>query len=116
MQLQIKSPKIWLANEAVDFRKGIDGLSEEVVKHHSNGLGEHLYIFYNRSKNKLKIIAHHRNGMMMIYKRLDKKKFTIKRNALGFYEINVAQLAWLLAGLDWVNMSEFNELNYTDYY
>jgi len=116
MQIQLKAPKIWLASEPVDFRKAINGLTELVVKNFADRLDDHIYVFYNRSKNKLKLLAYHRNGTMLIYKRLDKKRFTLKRNESGLCEMSEEQLSWLLAGLDWVNMSEFNELKYDDYF
>ena len=116
MQIQLKAPKIWLASEPVDFRKAVNGLTELVVRHFPEGLDDHIYVFYNRGKNKLKLLARHRNGEMLIYKRLDKKQFALTRNESGLYEITEQQLSWLLAGLDWINMSEFNELKYDDYF
>lgn len=116
MQIQLNAPKIWLASEAVDFRKAINGLSELVVKHFDGGLGDQIYIFYNRAKNKLKLLSYHRHGAMLIYKRLDKKKFTLKETALPWYDIMGPQLSWLLAGLDWIDMPTCNELRYEDYF
>ena len=116
MQVQLKAPKIWLASEPVDFRKAINGLSELVATHFNHPLDEDIYIFYNRAKNKLKLLACHRHGAMLLYKRLDKKKFTLKKNESALYEISEKQLSWLLAGLDWVDMSEFKTLIYDDYF
>jgi len=116
MQLQLNAPKIWLANEPVDFRKGFEGLNALVTEHFNRNLENHLYVFYNRAKNKLKLLAYHRNGAIMIYKRLDKKRFTLKQSESTLYEISEQQLAWLLAGLDWIAMSKFEELTYEDYF
>ena len=116
MQIQLKAPKIWLANEPVDFRKAINGLSELIVNHYNHRLENNIYIFHNRAKNKLKLLAYHRNGMMLIYKSLDKKKFTLKKEHGGLYELSEPQLSWLLAGLDWISMSEFDEIGYDDYF
>jgi len=116
MQIQLSAPAIWIANQPVDFRKAINGLSELVVNHFEHRLENAIYIFHNRAKNKLKLLAYHRNGSILIYKTLDKKKFTLQENQQGLYEINEKQLSWLLAGLDWVEMSANHELAYDDYY
>ncbi len=116
MQIQLTSPKIWLATEPVDFRKGINGLSELVSERFEQSLQDNVYIFYNRAKNKLKLLAYHRNGCLLIIKALDKKKFTLNESHLKLHELNQQQLAWLLAGLDWVSMSSFEELTYEDYF
>lgn len=116
MQIQLKAPKIWLATKSVDFRKAANGLTELVVSQFNGRLEDHIYIFYNSSKNKLKLLAFHRNGVILIYKRLDKKMFTLKQDKAGIYEINEKQLSWLLAGLDWIGMSEFKENSYEDYF
>ena len=62
---------------AVDFRKGIGGLSSLVLEIEDIDVRKDVFVFYNRNFSKLKIIAWHRNGFIMIYKCLDKKKFTI---------------------------------------
>ncbi len=116
MQIQLKAAKIWLANEAVDFRKGANGLCQHVAEHYHEAIGEQLYIFYNQARNKLKLLAYHRNGFMLVYKTLDKNKFICKHKDDGPYEMNEHQLSWLLAGLDWITMSEFSDISYDDYY
>ena len=105
MQIKCVAAQIWIASEAVDFRKAINGLSALANQHAESGLNDCLYVFYNKAKSKLKIIGYHRNGYMMIYKQLDKKKFTLKEDDLPFYTLTDRQLEWLLAGLDWVDMS-----------
>jgi len=116
MQIQLKAAKVWLATEPVDFRKAINGLSELVSTHYNHRLDKSIYVFHNRAKNKLKLLAYHRNGAMLIYKQLDKKRFTLTDNGSGLVELNELQLSWLLAGLDWVDMSAFETLTYDDYF
>ena len=116
MQIQITAPKCWVASEPVDFRKAIDGLSELVAKQFQQNLEDHLFIFYNRARNKLKLLAYHRNGAILVYKRLDKKKFTLNLEETSPYEITEKQLSWLLAELDWIDMSGFSALSYEDYF
>jgi len=116
MQIHLKAPKIWLANEAVDFRKGIHTLCSYVAAQFERTIDESIYIFYNQARNKLKLLSWHRNGYVLIYKCMDKKRLSIQRNETGLLEMNEQQLAWLLAGLDWQALSGFEELSYEDYY
>lgn len=116
MQIELKAPKIWLTSEPVDFRKAFNGLSEIVRQKFQQRLDGNVFIFFNRSRNKIKILAYHRNGPMLIYKQLDKKKFTLLKSLESIHEINQEQLSWLVAGLDWVDMSTFEELTYDDYF
>ena len=116
MQIQLKTPKVFIADSAVDFRKSINGLSEIVVNKFNCKLENFIYVFYNRNKTRLKLLAYHHNGAMLIYKVLDKKHFIFRENESGLYEITAQQLSWLLAGLDWVTMSSCDELTYNDFY
>jgi len=120
MQIQLKATKVWLASEPVDFRMAINGLSALVVTHFNQQIGDGVYVFYNRARNRLKLLARHQNGSVLIYKVLDKNRFTLKKiddsEKEPLYEVSEQQLSWLLAGLDWVSMSEFEELNYDDYF
>ena len=109
MQIKISGTKILLASEAVDFRKAIDGLCV-LVKEDIQEDG--IYIFYNKARNKLKILGWHRNGFILLYKRLEKGKFKIGRNGT----IKEEELSWLLAGLDWEQMSNYCEYKYQDFY
>lgn len=116
MQIQLTAPSIWLADKAVDFRKSITGLTECVIGDYGQTLENQIYIFYNRARDKLKILARHGNGSVLIYKSLDKKKFTIVKEEAGLIAMQQEQLAWMLAGLDWVEMSSFEEIKYEDYF
>jgi hypothetical protein len=51
----------------------------------------------------------------LIYKRLDLGKFAVKTEGDSLCGLNEQALSWLLAGLDWIKMSERPELAYTDF-
>lgn len=110
MQIKLTSKKIWLAKEAVDFRKAIDGLCSLVAEEFHK---ESIYIFYNKSRNKLKILGWHGNGFILLYKRLERGKFTISQKET---RVDEQKLSWLLAGLNWEQMSNFGELEYSSFY
>jgi transposase len=112
MQIKLSSPKIWLATQAADFRKSIDGLSEIIHSHFDLNLQESIFIFYNQGKNKIKLLAWHGNGFVLIYKRLERGRFTLQMSEQGLLELDEKQLSWLFAGLDWYSMSHWRELTY----
>jgi len=116
MQLKLSSPKIWLATAAVDFRCSIDGLCEKVQAHLGKSLKEGIFIFYNRDRKKLKLLTWHHNGFVLIYKRLEQGRFTARVSEEGLVTLDEKQLSWLLAGLDWVSLSEWKALEFEDFY
>ncbi len=116
MQLKLSSPKIWLATAAVDFRCSIDGLCEMVQSQLAMDAKEGIYIFYNRDRKKIKILTWHRNGFVLVYKRLEQGRFTIRQSEHGLITLDERQLSWLLAGLDWNAMSGWNELEFDNYF
>ena len=70
------SVRIFLASEAVDFRKGFDGLCALV----RDGFGDdplsgHLFLFFNRRRDRIKILLWDRNGFWIFYKRLERGTF-----------------------------------------
>ena len=116
MQLSLNAPKIWFYQPTVDFRKSIDGLVGLIQSHMDVTLTEGIFVFCNRNKDKLKLLAWHGNGFVLLYKRLEKERFTVvsKTNAESV-TLNQQQLSWLLAGLDWDKMRSWNTLSYDDY-
>jgi transposase len=116
MQLKLSSPKIWLATQAVDFRYSIDGLCQLIQSNFNQDLKEGLYIFYNRNKKKIKILTWHKNGFVLVYKRLERGSFSIKTTEEGLITLDERQLSWLLAGLDWLSMSDWKELEFDNYF
>ncbi len=116
MQIKLSATEIYIATEPVDFRKSLHGLSLVVMNQLNANLKDAIYIFYNHARNKVKILGYHRNGMILVYKILDKKKFTFKSGMGSIELITDKQLSWLLAGLDWVSMSENPELLFEDYF
>mgnify|MGYP002177686305 CR=1 FL=1 len=74
-----------------------------------------MYIFYNKSFDKIKILFWHKNGFVLFYKRLEKGKFRFPKKTDVQLSINKKQFSWLVAGLDFMLMDEFKELNFDDY-
>jgi hypothetical protein len=109
-----KGIEIYICVIPIDMRKAIDGLSiwiaDELKCSPQSG---HLFIFFNRSRDKIKILFWDRNGFVLHYKRLEKHRFVVPPPGSPFpLTITETQLHGLLAGLDFQLMGEFSELEY----
>jgi transposase len=68
--------EIWLAVEAVDFRRGIDGLARlcrEVLK--ADPFSGYLFVFRNKRGTAIKILTYDSQGFWLCQKRLSKGRF-----------------------------------------
>ena len=93
--------EIYLYRLAVDMRKSIDGLSLLVCSECSLDPGNGTYyIFFNKGKDKLKILYYDHNGFCLWYKRLEKSRFKIPKDLPDNYKLDEVSLGWLLEGLD----------------
>ena len=117
MQLTIQAPSILLCTKAVDFRKAIDGLLDIVLSDLSIEPRTNIFIFYNRGRDKIKVLAWHKNGFVLLLKRLEKGQFfNAVDNTSNLINVTPQQLSWLIAGLNWVAMTEWGELEYRDFH
>jgi len=76
----VGTPIVHLATQAVDMRKSINGLSVLVTDQLAlNPLNGQMFVFYNRHRDKIKILYWDKNGFCLWYKRLEKHRFHIPR-------------------------------------
>lgn len=69
--------RILLAVEPVDFRKGIDGLAGVCRKvMGSNPFSGHVFVFRNRRRTSIKILAYDGQGFWLAQKRLSQGRFS----------------------------------------
>ena len=116
MQLQLYGKKIWVYRKAIDFRAAIDGLSYLVSAEMKQSPRDGIYLFFNRKQDKVKCLSWHKNGFVLCYKRLEKGRFCfVFSEASGAIEVNEHELGWLLAGLEWQKMRDWQELNYSKF-
>lgn len=116
MQIQLYGKKIWIFRKPVDFRRSINGLSSFIVNDIKQDPQEGVFLFYNKGKDKVKCLSWHKNGFVLIYKRLEQGKFCFEFNKeQGVSEMNFDELSWLLAGLEWQKMRHWNELSYNKF-
>lgn len=94
--------QIFMATEAVDLRKGFDGLSAAVqTVFDRNVLDGHLFLFLNRRRDRVKILWWDRDGLAVFYKRLERGTYEIPRHASGSKQLRLdaTQLSLLLSGV-----------------
>lgn len=114
-QITLESVKIMIADKPVDFRKEIDGLCQLVAEQLKDDPAEGIYVFYNKSKNKLKILGWHGSGFVLLYKRLETGKFKITHQGSAI-KIDNKQLNWLLMGLDWELLSNWENKKFSVFF
>lgn len=94
--------RIFAATEAVDFRKAHDGLVAIVRDHfRDDPFDGSLFVFFNRRRDRIKLLLWDRNGFWLFYKRLERGSFrSLARSGRKRFEIDRAELSMLLEGID----------------
>lgn len=111
------STPIWFYSKPIDFRKQLDGLATLVADQlQMNPASGQLYIFRNRSSNKLKMIWWDTNGFWLCYRRLEKDCLVFPPVGDGAMELSRDQLGWLLSGLNFMEHKSFSEIKPTNFY
>jgi len=100
--------KIHVYLDPVDMRRSIDGLclllSDELQQNPQNG---DLYLFSNRTRDKVKCLYWDANGFVLHYKRIEKGRFNYSKYLEGDkLVISESQLQALLMGLDFHLLSK----------
>ena len=93
--------KIYIAVEAVDMRKGFEGLYGLVRDHlGQDPLSGHWFLFSNRSKTRLKALVWDGSGLWVCAKRLEKGRFRWPAANARSVVMRPEELALLVNGLD----------------
>ena len=107
--------KIYCALEAVDMRKAIDGLNVLIGEKFKARAERELYIFHNQACNKVKLLFWDKNGWVLYYKRLEKRRFKFPRAKHGVMELSGEQLRGLLAGLEFELLGAYSDYDFTQF-
>ena len=97
------APKIYVAVESVDMRKGFDGLYGLVRDQLAQDpLSGHLFLFSNRTHTRLKALVWDGSGLWVCAKRLEKGRFRwpAAREKQRSVTMRAEELAMLVNGLD----------------
>ena len=94
----IPGMKIFVAIQAIDFRKGIDGFAQVCrEKFQQNPFEGSLFLFCNKKRTSLKILIYDGQGFWQCQKRLSRGKFLWwPKNIQEAIGLSVAELQILL--------------------
>lgn len=98
------SVRLFVATQPVDGRKGVDSLIALVRSSFGQDpLGGHLFVFFSRRCDRVRIVYWDRNGFAMWMKRLERGRFHPVFSAdgrLSSTRMEAAELALILEGID----------------
>jgi len=109
MLTPLPNSSVLLHREPVDIRKSFDGLLgiiRSVLNH--DPLTPTFFVFFNKKRNKIKILYWDNDGFAIWYKRLEKGTFHLTLPVTDDASITLtrAQLAMLLEGIDFQNVKQ----------
>lgn len=96
--------RVFVSLLATDMRRSFDGLAgltREVIQ--ADPLSGHLFVFFNRRRDRVKVLWWDRSGFAVWYKRLEAGVFRITPPAVEGTpraELEAAELALILEGID----------------
>jgi transposase len=95
--------RIWLCAQPTDLRKSFDSLAA-IVRDALGGdpLSGEIFVFRNKSADRLKLLLWEEDGFSIWYKRLEmgRFRFPVLPSDTPRVEIRAADLVMLLAGID----------------
>ena len=93
--------QVWIATTPVDMRKSFDGLAEVVRSFLGHDpLGGNVFVFRNRSSQRVKILWWDAGGLTIYYKRLERGTFRFPASRERTVAVDGAQLLRLLDGME----------------
>jgi transposase len=93
--------RIFAATSATDFRKGFDGLVQIVRDgFHADPFSGDVFAFFNRRRDRVKLLVWDSNGFWLHYKRLERGTFERLDGDSPRIEIDRARMSMLLEGID----------------
>ena len=98
-----------LYSHPTDMRKSFDGLSGLVHnKLGYNPISGEVFIFINKSRDKIKLLHWQGSGYLLYYKRLEKGTFELPRYdaSVGSITLNYAQMVMIIDGLSIKNLQK----------
>ena len=100
---------IYLYSDFTDMRKGFNGLSNIVISlMKMNVVSGDIYVFINRSKDKIKLLRFERGGFALYYKRLEKGRFELPTGFGKQQNIHLSstQIMMLIEGISLAKRSQ----------
>jgi transposase len=95
--------KVAVASKPIDFRKGVNGLVALVADAlMADPYCGDVFVFRSKRSDRLKILLWDGSGLVLATKWLEEGAFTWPAPSVGKVVITPAQMAMLLAGLNWM--------------
>jgi transposase len=95
------SVRVFVAAEPADMRRSFDTLAvlvEQVIR--QDPYSGHLFVFRNRTGDRMKILYWDRSGFCLWYKRLEEGVFRLPTGKGASVELDTSELAMILEGID----------------
>jgi transposase len=95
--------RVFVFTGVTDMRKSFNGLSGLVATHFDvELLSGHLFLFFNRRRDSVKLLLWDQDGLVIWYKRLEAGSFQVSAlsETESSLEIDSTQLSLLLSGID----------------
>ena len=101
--------RIFVCTKPADMGKSFDGLSGMVQEFlEQDPLSGHLFLFFNKRRDRAKILLWDRDGFLLVYKRLEAGTFqsldstsrTEQHSGKAGLELSVTDLTLILSGID----------------
>lgn len=93
--------RFYICTAPIDMRKGIDGLCG-VVRHllEDDPLNGYVFIFFNKPRDKIKLLVWDKDGYVLYQKRLERGRFEeIKTSVAMKNKISYDHLVMLISGI-----------------
>jgi len=104
---------VFLAVKPVDMRKSFDGLAIYVQSYlQKNPLKDGLFIFRNKSGDRVKLLYWQRNGLVIVYKRLEQGRFKWPKAMNKSLSLTRQELELLLDGIDLSKLKRLPHLHF----
>ncbi|MCY1200748.1 IS66 Orf2 like protein [compost metagenome] len=100
MMMLSTTVRVYIAAEPIDMRKSIDSLSMLVSPmFDQDALSGHVFVFYGRRRDKIKVLVYDRTGFWLMYKRFESGSLADPA-AIARRGISLAELTMWLEGID----------------
>lgn len=97
------STRVFVCSKPIDMRYAFDALSGLVKSHFEmNPLSSHIFVFFSRRRDRMKLLFWDSDGFVLYYKRLERGTYSwvldLDLDAGG--EIQASDFALILAGIN----------------
>ena len=104
----------YLCSVSIDMRKGFDSLCGVVRDYMGRDpLSGEVFIFYNSSRTRLKLLHWERGGLVIYHKRLEQGSLTLPEidKSTGSYHLNWCDLALMVEGISLTDVKRRKRYN-----